>query len=332
MRQGGIHEEAVRGGLAALLLGSAAWAETRTILVIESYSKDYKWDADYTGALKEQLGKDYALEFFEMNTKKLPKDQHQGMADAAWARYQALKPALVIMGDDAAVKFLGAKFAAEKVPVVFLGINANLRTYLPKLPENMTGILERPVLKRSVANIGKLLPTAKKGLILFDTDLTAQAVKLEVFENKDRADIEDIDVDLRLIGSYADWQAAVSGAKGKYDFIIAGLYQTIKDPAGANVDQVSIIKWTSANTPVPLFCFWDFSVGAEMAIGGSVLFGKDMGGLAADMARKILAGTPPAKIPYVNNTQGLYLFSKAQLAKWKIDLPADIKATAILVD
>ncbi len=315
-----------------LFLASSARAEPKTILVIESYHPEYLWDAGYKEGLKETLGKDYKLVFYAMDTKRLPKSEHQKMADGGWARYLEVKPILTILGDDAALKYLGPKFALEKIPVVFLGINGNPRNYFKTLPTNMAGILERPILKRSLVYIQKVFPQAKNGLVLFDTDLTSQCVKDEIFGGKEKLNIAGIDVDIKLIATMDDWNSAVASSKGKYDFIITGLYQNIKDQAGKPVDPEDVIKWASANSALPLFAFWDFAVGPDKAIGGLVLYGRDMGLLAGEMVQKVLSGTPPSKISYVQDTQGVFLFSKKQLDKWKIVLPADVRAGAKMTE
>jgi len=77
--------------LALALGGSHLKAAGGVILVVESYHAEYDWDESYTQALKEILGKDYKLEFFRMDTKRLPPEKHPAMADAAWEKYQALR-------------------------------------------------------------------------------------------------------------------------------------------------------------------------------------------------------------------------------------------------
>jgi hypothetical protein len=152
--------------LAIVISGNRAFAlePSQVVLVIESYNRDYAWDKGYRSAIEEALGSRYTLEWYEMDTKRLPVGEHQRMADGAWARYLALSPDLVILGDDAALKFLGPRFATVHTPVVFLGINANPRNYLERVPPNMTGVLERPILKRSLVYINELLPGARRGI------------------------------------------------------------------------------------------------------------------------------------------------------------------------
>ena len=305
----------------------------KTVFVVESYHAEYAWDASYIKALQETLGPRYKLEFFEMDTKRLPKDKHQKMSDLAWKKYLELKPDLVVLGDDAALIHLVKRLAETRTPVVYLGINNNPRDYVPPSAENFTGVLERPLLKRSIAFLQALIPAAKRILILFDDDVTAQVIKKEVFSGRDSTVINGITVEIRLIGTLKEYKEAVLSAKGQYDATVIGLYQSVKTPEGAAVDAEELISWVSRNSTVPPFAFWDFAVGAHRTAGGLVLYGREMGTLAAGLVKNILEdGTPPRNIIPVLNNQGVFLFSKSQLKNWKLTLPKEILSSATLVD
>ena len=314
------------------LVCSSPLNASEIIYIVESYNREYAWDRGYREAIIDRLGSRFELEWFEMDTKRLPVSAHQGAADEAWKRYLELDPVLVILCDDAAFKFLGRRFARVRTPVVFLGINANPRNYLDSIPPNMTGVLERPILKRSIVYINEILPRSKRGLILFDTDLTAQATKDSEFGGKDRISFQDVEIDIRLIVDFGSWKETVLEAKNHYDYIITGLYQTLREPDGSYADPEAVIAWTSAHSEIPLFSFWDFGVGGQRTIGGRVLVGRDMGLIASDMALRILSGESPSSIPKVTDTPGKFIFSTSQLRRWGITLPPDILADSALVE
>ena len=56
--------------------------------------------------------------------------------------------------------------------------------------------------------------------------------------------------------------------KKGYDVILLGLYHTLRDDTGKHVEAEKVLEWTSENTPVPSFAFWDFLLGPRKAIGG----------------------------------------------------------------
>lgn len=304
------------------------------ILVIESYNKEYGWDASYRRALTHRLSDKYTLSYFEMDTKRLPKDQHEARADLAWQTYLEEKPDLVVLGDDAALQFLAERFAQTTTPVVYLGINRNPRVYIPANAKNFTGVLERPLLKRSIVFIKELIPSVKNVLVIFDGNLSSEIVKKEVFDNNDTITFYGVRVDVLRLSTLAQWSETLAKAKENgYQAIVFGLFQTVVDDNNRYVEPEKLVRWASDNTPVPPFAFWDFAVGAHKALGGLVLSGYEIGEEAAKIVIDILENkTRPADIQPVYNNEGHLMFSARQLDKWKIKLPAHIQAVATVMD
>ncbi len=300
------------------------FAQKETILLIESYHAEYPWDVSYKKGLQDTLGDKYNLVYFEMDTKRLPVSEYEKRAQMAWNEFKKVNPKLVILGDDNALKYLGPKFVTTTTPVVYLGINSNPRSYDMAGHKNITGVLERVLMKHSIVFINKLLPI-KKVLVLFDSGTTAQVVRDEIFHGKESVSISNIRVNIKLIDKYTVWEKTVLNAKKQgYDVILVGLYHTIKDDVGKHVDAEKIVEWTSENAPVPPFAFWDFAVGPRKTIGGYVLFGEEQGIKAGELSLKILSGESPANNYPSTVRSGRFLFSKSQLKKWGVTLPNDI--------
>lgn len=306
----------------------------KKILVIESYHAEYPWDISYKKGIENKLGQDHELIYYQMDTKRLPASLYEERARLAFEVYEQTQPDLVMLGDDNALKFLGPRLAEKSTPVVFLGINNNPRDYNIANNVNITGILERPLMKRSIIYMTELIkPKMDKLLILFDSGITSKVSVKEMFQNRSSVNVAGVQVDLKLIGELSEWKKTVLSTRLKgYDAIIVGLYQTIVDENGKHVKAIDIINWTSKNTTVPPFGFWDFTVGPNKTIGGLVLFGQTQGEAAATLVRKIFDGTPPGKIAPVIGKKGRFYFSKSQLKKWNLTLPDKITAQADFTD
>jgi ABC-type uncharacterized transport system substrate-binding protein len=311
--------------------GQAPKVSGRTILVVESYHAEYEWDREYCRAIKEHFGQHNRLIFYQMNTKRLPPREHRKMADAAWRAYKEIKPDLVFLGDDAALKLVGPQLAQEPTSVVYLGINSNPRYYFETPPKNMTGVLERPLFKRCITLIKELIPGARRVLVLLDSDLTSRIIQREVFADQATQVVDQTQVDIRLVDSFRAWQELVTRTSGSYDFIVLGLYHTLRDATGVVMESEEVARWTSANSQAPLFGFWSFSIGREKAIGGLVLDSYEIGNMASDLALEIFGGTPPCQISPKYENKGLFLFSASQLAKWRLTLPREIQEKAQFV-
>ena len=299
------------------------------ILVIESYHAEYAWDAAYKRGLQRVLGDRYTLRFFQMNTKRLLPAEYATQADLAWQCYLKTQPQLVILGDDNALKYLGPRFLETETPTIYLGINNNPRAYLGRRAREITGVLERPLIKRSVPVIFQLVnEPLKKLLVMFDSGTTSKVSLSHLFQNKSQTRLENVEVHLRFIGDWDEWRQTVLSAKEDgYGAIVIGLYHTINDKSGQHVNEDEVLAWTSQHTPVPPFGFWDFSVGVNKTIGGLVLFGESQGTAAAGIALQILEdGKQPREIYPVIGDRGRYLFSRSGLERFKLTLPDFIRS------
>lgn len=304
----------------------------KKIMVIQSYNSKYEWDANYTQALKDTVAEGNSLYFFEMNTKTLLIDEQIKMAEQAYKKILEIEPDLVVLGDDAALKMLGPRIVPHEIPIVFLGINNNPRYYFNRYPSNITGILERPHLKRNLVLFKEFIPTAKRVLVLFDNDTTSQIVKKEYFDDKDSLTIEDMLIDIVLVDTLPHWKNLIKESKADYDFIILGSFQTIRDGEGNFIDMNQTIEWTSKNTPLPIFGFWNFSIGKNKAIGGYVISEKNMGIRAGQIINRIINGEKIDRIKPILENEGTYLFSRQQLEKWNLKIPKKISDTVEYTD
>jgi ABC-type uncharacterized transport system substrate-binding protein len=189
-------------------------------------------------------------------------------------------------------------------------------------------------MKRGVAFLKDILSQKpSKVLVLFDSGTTSKASVVEAFTGQTNLTVSGVQVDLELIDTMAKWERTVLEAKNKgYDAIFVGLYHTIVDENGKNVDANNVLQWTSEKTPVPIFCFWDFAVGPDKTIGGYVLYGQVQGEMAGKMVKQIFAGASPGSIPEQTAREGQFLYSKAQLKKWNLTLPSKIAGDARYTD
>ncbi len=283
----------------------------------------------------EKLGTDYQVEIFEMDTKRLPKSEYKKRAQLAWEYYESVKPKLVFLGDDNALRYLAPKFVETDTPVVYLGINNNPKKYGASGQKNITGVLERPLYKQSIQMLKALLGKKPRNvLFLFDDGVTTRAVVSMTFRNKTKLLIQGVPVQVKRVGTLKRWKETVLSAKADgFDAIVTGGYNTIKDDQGVHVPINQVGQWTSAHTPIPMFSFWSFSVAADQTIGGLVLFGKSQGDKAGELALRILQeGVSPGDIGPTVSEKGRYFYSKTQLKKWGLTLPESIAAKAEYVD
>jgi len=312
---------------------TASAAAAHKIIVVHSYHQEYAWEQNLTSGLLNTLPEDAEIEHIYMDTKRLPRQEHPAQAEKAWTRLKAGSPDLIILCDDNAARLLGPSLKNGSVPVVYLGLNRNPRDYGIFPANNMTGILERPLLKRSLHSMCKLVnPHDTKVLVLFDSDTTSDAVVHEAFQGQSHLILGKVRVELKQFSRLADWKKALLDAKSDgFDTVYIGLYHTLRDEDGSHVPEEEVLAWANANAPVPIFAFWDFAVGKGKTIGGHVLSSRDQGLAGGEVASRILAGTSPASIPPRTAEAGSYRFSRFELDRFGISLPREILEQATML-
>lgn len=297
------------------------------VLIIESYHAGYAWDESYLGGIEQVLDADHQIVTFEMNTKRLPREDYPLMAEKAYRRYLLEKPDIVILGDDNALNYMLPKLYQENIPIVFLGINSNPRRLLAKYrgKAQVTGVLELPLLAKTMGEIGAMLPDEKKKIrVLFDSGVTSMIAQTYMRQQyKMLKEHMGIEAEILTVSTLSEWQSLVldAGDQG-VGAIVVGLYHTLVDEFGNNVEADTVLSWTNKISTVPLFGFWDFSVGVGKAAGGVVLFGENQGITAGEIAEKILQGKVLAKdVPIRIGRQGRAIYVKEEMARWGLTPP-----------
>ncbi len=306
-----------------------------SVLIIESYHQEYDWDRNYNKGIISILGNEHDYHHSYLDTKRLPETLFAIQAERAWKHYNKLKPDLVVLADDNAIKLLHERFEGTNVPVVFLGLNTNPRTYNLHRQKNFTGVLERPLFKRSLLLANQLLleKPNKKFLVLFDNSKTTIASLAQVSPTLDSIEMGKMSLDFVLTSNFSTWKSSISEAKlNGYDAIFIGLYHTVMDGSGNYLSPEHVIAWTRDHSPLPHFGFWEFTIGAEKNIGGYVLDGFLHGQHAGRLIKKILEGASPSSLSFVFDSKGSYLFSKSGVNKWKLKIPEKIIQKAKWVD
>ncbi|BCS89161.1 ABC transporter substrate-binding protein [Pseudodesulfovibrio sediminis] len=315
----------------AALLFLLAWswegeahARRPLVMIINSYSLNYSWVRSHNEGLTYVLGADVDLSIHYLDTKRLAPEEYQGNVDRAWAAVQEDRPDVVVLTDDNAIRLLGRRVMDAGIPVVFLGVSENPRVYLDDM-KLATGVLERPLFKRSILYFKDILgPTLQRALILFDTSNTSQTIMNSIFKGKRSHMLANTAVEVLLLETFEEWQQAILTVENTGNNIVfAGLYHNLKDANGQHVPSETVIRWTSAHSPVPVFGFWDFSVGKGKAVGGLVNSGRTQGEDAARLVQQILTGTEPKELYPITAENGIFLFSFHELDRWGLVLPYD---------
>ncbi|USD34356.1 MULTISPECIES: ABC transporter substrate-binding protein [Vibrio] len=318
-------------GLVLCLLFYASVSQAEKVLLIESYHAEYPWDVSYVKGIEEALTQSAVLYRFQMDTKRLPKEEFEARADQALSYYYSLQPDVVILGDDNALSYMLPRLYKESIPIVFLGVNANPRylLYQYRGSAKVTGVLELPLYIKTLGDLSVIYPERYfKVRVMFDSGITSKIAAKYIERQHDMIkDNLGIETEILLLSTQHEWESAIkSAAADNVSIIIIGLYHTLKDEHGESVPSEQILQWTNENSTIPLFAFWDFAVGEGKASGGVVLFGESQGKQAANLVNKILDGESADQIPIIIGEQGRAIYSATEMQRWGLAPPSHWQA------
>ncbi len=305
-----------------------AFAEKPAVLHVSSYHPEYLWTASNQRGLETHLDPRIKLITHYLNTKRRGPAEYPGITEQAWQAYLTVKPDLVVLGDDNALKLLGSKVAAESLPVVFYGINANPRIYFPdrRIPENVTGVLERPLFLNLLAAIKHIVPDTTSVLVLLDSSTTSEGLSEIVFGGRQALFLRGLTVITRTLANFVDWREAVLTAGAEYQAILIGSFFTVRNDDNVVIEPIELLNWTSANSVVPVFGTLDFTVGDRGAVGALVVDGELHGSRAARKVNSILFEDGFGQIEL--DDEGSYIFNKLQMQRFGLTLPKSIASEA----
>jgi len=304
-------------------------ANANKVILVHSYHHDYPWVGEYRSGFVNTLEKAQLLEY-DMDTKRQPFEKFPLITRNTLEFIDKHLPDVVVLADDNALNMLGSALIKKKIPIVFLGINNNPRQYIP-LGKHVTGVLERPLIKRSIASLKKIDPNLIKVKVVTDATVTSNAIIETVFQNNRSQDIQGIQVDIISTRTLGDWKNEVLISKNQgYQALFMAVYARLEqvNTQHQGVDEIS--QWTSTNSPIPVYGFWAFSVAKDKAIGGLLISGFHQGIEAASKVNFFLKNGYFTRIS--TPQRGQYIFSQHQLKRWNITLPKMILDQAILID
>ncbi|MBA4118033.1 MAG: hypothetical protein C0514_03955 [Candidatus Puniceispirillum sp.] len=304
------------------------------ILILHSYNTDYSWVRTVNQGINGVLGNrtDFAVHWQYMNTKNHPSIEYkQKMGVLIRRLISHLEPEVIIAVDDDAQNYV-AKFYIDNpnIKIIFSGVNATLQDYGYEDTKNVTGVLERVPLD------------ACKDVIPYLVDPKIKESDIRIINLGDKSDTVMLDaksilefdwaplnlIDSVFVDNFDDWKSAVLNAATRADCLFITNYRQLTRTDGAHtfVPPGEVMRWTMENTKIPVLGGNIFVVedGGNLALAASP---AEQGRVAAEMALKILAGTPTTKIPVAQTNDYLVAMRDSDL-KYLSRLPKVYRAFA----
>lgn len=333
----------------ALLLCNPAFGDTtKKVLIIHSYEKGHvcgqPQEDGIVEAFKEsdlEIGKDVEFHYFYMDTKKTyttPAEIKQ-RGELAFEKVKEIKPYVVLVLDDNAVKTVMMPLIGSDIQVVFCGMNGQPEDYNMKKHfmvdrrkpgANVTGIYEKLYLVRSMGVMKAVLPGLKKVLGITDYSPTGNAItnqfKKEIEEETPYAAFE-----LVRVKDFAEYKKVISRANEDHE--IGAIYPaalSLSTPEGKTYTAPDIFRWTIKNCDKPGMALNYFF--AKLGIfGGAAVDFRAMGHQAGAKAVKIIKGYRAGDLPIEDADKYAIVFNLARAKELGINIPFEILGAADFV-
>ncbi len=297
------------------------------MLLVHSYHEGYRWDDTITQGVRSAIrGTGLDLDIFYMDAKR--------HTDEAWKvdagrrakeRVDQYHPDIILAADDDAQEYFAVHYLNTALPVVFTGVDADPSKYgYPAA--NVTGVIERPHFKESLALARQLRPIKRIAVLSCHDSTSILALGFMKQEPVDVAVEEWLMVD-----DFNDWKKAIERFNRSVDAIVIRSYQAVKKPGSTeNVVPREVAEWTSRHAAVPTIAFHDFEIEDGLLVG-VVKSGQEYGRIPAEYALRILAGTPPSSLPIVKPSKGVKMINRDTARRLGIAAAGEISGDTILL-
>jgi ABC-type uncharacterized transport system substrate-binding protein len=235
------------------------------------------------------------------------------------------KPDVVITMDDNAQEYFGKLFVTMKdaPPLVFGGIDPISAKEKYGYPTNkITGVLEVPNISEGIELLQKITPKAKNIVMMTDQSISGNQFFSYAKTIKDHPG--------NIIAweqpkTFADFKNVFAKHKNKADayaiYVMRNVQKSSSDPTP--VDEFALMKWVSENVKKPTLGLFDVAAEAGLLCALSVSM-KEQGIVAGKIAKEILKGTAPSKIPIAPSDRSRIQLNLKTAAKLGIEVDYNV--------
>ena len=314
--------------LALALCGPLSYGQeepAKRVLVLNSYNKGFpQTDAIVNGVesvLKpEENDMELRIEYMDSKATKYDTQYKEKLYELYNYKYGNQTFELVISSDDNAFNFLREyhEDIFPGTPVVFCGVN-NLEVPALIDPDEFTGIIELQSIKETIDLGLKLHPETQQIVFVVDNTPTGDYLWSQIQENfKYYKDVRMTRLDESL--SLEQIEDEVSKLSDD-TIVLFGTYN--RDKSGRYYSFGEAAARVSRASARPMYGY-SVQVLPYGIVGGKLFGGFYHGQVAAEMAKRILAGEAVHDIPVIIEPQTQTMFDYNQMQRWGIkesDLP-----------
>jgi len=313
------------------LLSSCQAAPSRRVLILNSSLPGFLWSDDVIKGIQEVFAEsepkiELSVEY--MDTKRqTPELVFRYLETLYTFKYQHPPFDVILASDNNALTFLleRREILFPGVPVVFCGIN-NYNERLLKGSTDITGVAEDLDVEGTIALALRLHPATKYIAVISDGTASGK-INLEDFHQISSKFAETVQfVELTNL-SAKQLIERLHALPAETILLYLSFYRDIEGSVFSIKESVTMI---AENSCAPIYSLWDYTI-IHGFVGGIVVNGREQGRNAAQIALRILQGTPAHEIPVLQESPNIPLFDYQQLVRFRIS-PSELPANSLIVN
>jgi PAS domain S-box-containing protein len=298
------------------------------VLYLNSYHQGYAWSDDILYGIRSVLDRhpDIEVQVEYQDFKKYELDHVRPLLVDLYARkFSTTRFDLILVSDNNAYDFIldyGDKLFPG-VPVVFCGVN----DFHPERVAGraITGVVENYDVAETLALALRLHPGRSRVVAIGDRSGTGLAILNQVREGAATFGGR-LAFDAWTQFSLEEIRARVRETPPDTFYYFIPFYQSVGGRFASAQEVLGIVR---AHTDAPMYSSWEFLLGHGI-VGGKLISGRAHGKRAAEMALKLLSGTPLAQLPVIYDAETRYGFDYNELNRQHIPLEALPKDSIII--
>jgi putative tryptophan/tyrosine transport system substrate-binding protein len=293
-------------------------------------------------------GQNIVIHRFYMDTKRTNKNvkAQEAAADALLEKIQGLRPDILFIYDDDALRHIGGKLLDTGLPIVFGGVNllptepdyawkkdgsfTALADSLKRPGHNITGVQETVCFRAGFQLLHRIVPKAKTTLFLSDnsligTELIRTAGGEGALDNPFIAIVKKVYTD-----SFETLKELILDYQGKVDSIVLFIPWTLEDKDGNHVPQDQVVRWMLQNNKRPGIAYLEI-LAEEGYLCGVVVDMVEQGVYTGILGGRILKGGTPADMPILDPVANRIMINLDRAKQLGIDIPFDVLEDADVI-
>jgi signal transduction histidine kinase/CheY-like chemotaxis protein len=301
----------------------------RHVLLINSYHKGFQWTDNVVRGIESVITARSDIELYTeyMDARRITKKSLFQHLYAYYAsKFSQTKFDLIIASDNDALNFLVRYRDAlfPRIPVVFCAI-ANFSVDMLEGKLLFTGVAEEFDVKATVDTALKLHPDAKE-LVAVVNDTPGGLARRQLFLDAAATAGKALQATVVTDPVLSEFEHSLKDKQRDTIVIHLGLF---RDSADSTIPVEESTRRLALHN-VPMYGIRDYYL-PHGVIGGMMVSGFHQGEKAAQMALKVLDGTPVAELPLAGKDTNRYMFDYTQLLRFNLD-PSLLPAGSILIN